>query len=142
MRLSAIIAVKAVHSAIFVGLMWSVLVLLYEGVRARSDRTAAIAGTLVVGEALVFYANGRRCPLTAVAEDLGAESGAVTFMFLPGWLAQHVFEFTFPIVLISLALHARNLLEQRAQSAAGPRSGANSRPFREPDPRRKRLTAS
>ena len=109
----AVVAVKAAHSAIFFGLLWSLLVLFYKGVRGRSDRTAAIAGALVVGEAIVFYGNGRRCPLTGVAEDLGAESGAVTFMFLPRPIAQHIFEIALPIVLMSFALHARNLLQER-----------------------------
>jgi hypothetical protein len=118
-RSGLIFAVKAVHSAIFLGLMWSVLVLLYKGLRGRSDRTAAIAGALVVGEALVFYGNGRRCPLTGVAESLGAKRGAVTFMFLPGWIARHLFGLTLPIVLTSLALHVRNLLDRRARSAGG-----------------------
>ena len=116
-----VFAVKVVHSAIFFGLIWSLLVLLYKGVRARSDRTAAIAGMLVAGEALVFCGNGRRCPLTGLAEDLGAESGAVTFIFLPRWMAEHIFELSIPIVLASLTLHTRNLLDQRARSA-GPKA--------------------
>jgi hypothetical protein len=119
MRAGHIFAVKAVHSAIFFGLMWSLLVLLYKGVRGRSDRTAAIAGMLVAGEAIVFYGSGRRCPLTGVAENLGAESGAVTFIFLPRWIAQHIFELTFPIVLTSLALHTRNLLHTTVRRTSG-----------------------
>jgi hypothetical protein len=119
MRSALIFAVKAIHSAIFFGLLWSLLLLLYKGARGRSDRTAAIAGALVAGEALVFMGNGRRCPLTGFAEDLGAESGAVTFIFLPRWIAQHVFELSLPFVLTSVVLHARNLLEQRARSVEG-----------------------
>ena len=46
---------------------------LYKGLRGASDRRAAIAGAIVAGETAIFLANGARCPLTGLAESLGAE---------------------------------------------------------------------
>jgi uncharacterized membrane protein YozB (DUF420 family) len=70
---------------------------------------------VVVGESLVFVANGFRCPLTAVAESLGAERGSVTDIYLPGWFAHRLPVIHVPLVLLALLLHGRNL---RARYAA------------------------
>ena len=37
---------------------------------------------------LVFAGNGFRCPLTQIAKHYGAESGAVTDIYLPKWFAE------------------------------------------------------
>src|SRR5829696_8098335 len=54
--------------------------LLIAGFAGCSDRRAA---AVVGGESALFAANGFRCPLTDVAESLGAESGSVTDIYLP-----------------------------------------------------------
>jgi hypothetical protein len=61
----------------------------------RSDHRAAIAGAVVVGERAVFAANGLRCPLTAVAESLGAEHGSVADIYLPTWVARTCQPYTY-----------------------------------------------
>lgn len=57
--------------------------LVYAGFAKRSDRRAALAAAVVGGESVLFAANGFRCPLTDVAESLGADDGSVTDIFLP-----------------------------------------------------------
>jgi hypothetical protein len=63
---------------------------LYAGFAGRSDRRAGIAAGVVAAESLIFAGNGFRCPLTQVAERLGAERGSVTDIYLPRWLARNL----------------------------------------------------
>ena len=45
----------------------------------------------IVVEGLVLVASGGRCPLTAVAERLGAVDGSASDILLPKWLADWIF---------------------------------------------------
>ena len=83
---SALRAVKAAHTAIWFSIEAAMGYWLYAVIRGRADRKAAIAARIVAAECLVFLANGAHCPLTKVAEKLGAESGSVTDIYLPKWL--------------------------------------------------------
>ena len=82
---------------------------LYKGLRGASDRRAAIAGAIVAGETAIFLANGARCPLTGLAESLGAESGSVTDLYLPKWLAHNLPAIHVPLVALAVFLHVRNI---------------------------------
>jgi hypothetical protein len=108
------VAVKVVHSAAFLILQSAILYLVYKGVRRQSDTKAAAAAVLVGAECAVYAGNGFRCPLTGLAEDLGAERGAVTDIFLPGWLARNIANIYAPLYAVALLLHARNLRRRRA----------------------------
>jgi hypothetical protein len=108
-RSGAVTAIKAIHSLIFFVLQTSICYLVYKGLRGETDRKA-VAVTAVVGAECVIYAGNRfRCPLTALAEDLGAESGSVTDIFLPKWLAANVARIYCPLFVLALFLHGRNL---------------------------------
>jgi hypothetical protein len=74
----ALSAVKGVHTAAWFSIESCVLYVLYAGFARRSDRWAAVAAGVVAGESLIFAANGFRCPLTGLAERLGADRGSVT----------------------------------------------------------------
>jgi hypothetical protein len=52
---------------------------------------------IVIVEGLALGLNGWRCPLTTLAENLGAEDGSVTGIFLPQWLAKRVFLIWTPV---------------------------------------------
>lgn len=78
--------------------------LLYAGFARRTDRRAAIAAAVVGGETLIFAANGFRCPLTDVAETLGAESGSVTDIYLPRWLAHNLPAIHVPLIILAVYL--------------------------------------
>ncbi len=86
-----------------------VVYLVYAGLTGRSDRRAAAAAAVVAGETLVFTANGFRCPLTSVAERLGAEHGSVTDLYLPRWFARNLPAIHVPVLVLTAYLHARNL---------------------------------
>ena len=38
----------------------------------------------------MYVSNNQVCPLTPLAEELGAERGSVADIFLPGWLARRI----------------------------------------------------
>jgi hypothetical protein len=112
-RSTAVTAIKAVHTAAFFSIGACLLVFAYTAVRGRSDRRAAVAGAVVTSEALIYAANRFRCPLTTLAERLGAEHGSVADIYLPRWLEDHLPWITGPIFAAALLLHARNIARRR-----------------------------
>ena len=79
----ALVAVNFVQTLAWFSSESCMVYLLYAGFAKRTDRRAAVAAAVVGGESLIFAANGFRCPLTDVAESLGAEDGSVTDIYLP-----------------------------------------------------------
>ena len=67
----ALVGVKAVHSLIYFSIESCMGYLLYTGLKGREDRRTGIAAGVVAAESLIFVGNGRRCPLTGLAETLG-----------------------------------------------------------------------
>lgn len=86
----ALFAVKAVHTLIFFSMSWAVLYTFYSGLTNRVSRKTGMAVVAVLGETIVFVDNGRRCPLTKVAEGLGAANGTVGDLFLPQWFTRRI----------------------------------------------------
>jgi hypothetical protein len=85
------------------------LYVLYAGLRGRPDRRAAVAAAVVAGESVIFAANGFRCPLTDLAEQLGAERGSVTDIYLPRWFAHNLPAIHVPLLLLAVLLHRKNI---------------------------------
>jgi hypothetical protein len=110
----ALVAVKVVHTFAWFSIECCMVYLLYAGFARRTDRRAAVAAAVVGGETLIFAANGFRCPLTDVAESLGAEDGSVTDIFLPGWLARNLPAIHVPLILLAAFLHTRNFRQRRS----------------------------
>jgi hypothetical protein len=102
-------ALKAVHTAIWLSVETCMIYVLYAGVAGRTDRRAATAGAVVMGESLVFLANGARCPLTELGVRLGGERASVTDLYLPKWLAHNLPAIHVPLVIAAVVLHGRNL---------------------------------
>ena len=86
----AVIAVKSIHTAVFVGELMSSAWLVISGLVGRRDRTVALAAAAVAAEATVFCGNDRVCPLTPLTERLGAAHGQVTGIFLPDRVARTI----------------------------------------------------
>ncbi len=63
--------------------------------------------------------SGFRCPLTQLAERLGAESGSVTDLWLPRWFARNLAAIHVPLITLALVLHGRNLRRRRPWAGAG-----------------------
>lgn len=101
--------VKAVHTLAWFSIEACMVYVLYAGFAGRSDRQAAIAAGVVMGESMMFVANGCRCPLTAVAEQLGAQRASVTDIYLPRWFAHNLPLIHAPLIVLAAVLHTRNL---------------------------------
>ncbi|MGE0057733.1 MAG: hypothetical protein AB7P33_00285 [Dehalococcoidia bacterium] len=116
-RRGLLFAIKAIHSAAFFVIQTAIVYLLYKGLRRESDAHAAAAAAIACGESAIYAANGFRCPLTAIAEDLGDKHGQVTDIFLPKWLADNIANIYTPVLVVSLLLHVRNLRDRRRSSS-------------------------
>ena len=108
-RDAMLFGIKAFHSLAFFAIQSAILVLLYTGIIGRSDRRAAVAAAIAVGESAIYVGNGFRCPLTSLAESLGSEHGHVTDIFLTRWLASNIARIYTPILAAAMLLHARNI---------------------------------
>jgi len=83
--------VKLIHTAIFWLLSACVLYLLSSGVADQITTWTWVAMGLVLLESVILAASGWTCPLTILAERLGAARGSVTDIFLPKWFADRIF---------------------------------------------------
>ena len=79
----ALTSIKAIHTVIFVSIAGLVAAVAWDGVRGLPRRRTAFAAAVALAESLVYASNNRVCPLTPLAEELGAASGSVTDIFLP-----------------------------------------------------------
>jgi hypothetical protein len=102
LRRVAIGLVKAVHSLAFFIISASVLQICWAGLTGIPSRWTRVALWTAVSECVIFAAFRFRCPLRIVAEDLGAESGQVTDIYLPKWLADRITWIFTPILLVGL----------------------------------------
>ena len=112
-RRERMLVVKAVHTVIWMIVEAAMIYILGAGLAERSDRRVVVAGLVVAAEGTVFLANGARCPLTGVAESLGAERGSVTDIFLPAWFARNLPAIHVPLIGLAVYLHAKNLRPKR-----------------------------
>ncbi len=106
----AIFIVKLVHSVIFLSVAASIAHVFYAGITNCGSRITGIALALALGESAVFVANRFHCPLRTLAEDLGAESGQVTDIFLPRRFADRIPWIFTPMLVagvLSLLWHRR-----------------------------------
>ena len=106
-------AIKTARTMIWVSVEIAMASLLFTGLTRKSGRSVVAAGVVVVGESLVYLANGARCPLTQLAESVGTEHGSVTDIYLPSWLARNLPAIHVPLVALVAILHGRGLLERR-----------------------------
>jgi hypothetical protein len=104
-----LMAVKSLHTLVWSLVEASVGYLVYAGFRKRTGRAVTVASCIVATESVVFMANGASCPLTPVAESLGAESGSVTDIYLPRWLAHNLPGIHVPLLVLIVYLHRDRL---------------------------------
>ena len=95
--------VKLIHTLIFWLLSACVLYVLFSGVADSITTWTWVAVGLFLVESVVLAASGWTCPLTILAERLGAVRGSVTDIFLPKWFADRIFPIcgtTFGVALL------------------------------------------
>ncbi len=107
-----VLHVKVVHTAVFVVLSACVVYVLMSGAFNRITPWTWGAIAAIVVEGMVLAASGGKCPLTAVAERLGAVNGSVSDIFLPQWFADRIFPICGGFFLIGCLLIAARMLGQ------------------------------
>jgi hypothetical protein len=86
-----ILHVKILHTVVFWLLTVCVLYALLGGVLGHITTWTWVAVGFVGIEGVVLMSFGWICPLTILAERLGASSGSVADIFLPKWFADLIF---------------------------------------------------
>jgi hypothetical protein len=104
-----IVTVKAIHSLAFFSIAGLIIVFAWDGLRGRPRRRTAVAATVAVAEAVVYASNNQVCPLTPLVEELGAESGTVTDIFLPDWLSRRIPMYSGGLLIVGMVLNLRAL---------------------------------
>lgn len=102
-------AIKTVHTAIWAIVEAAVGYLIFSGITRRTNRLVIASAVVVVAETVTFTVNGFACPLTQFAESAGADSGSVTDIYLPSWLAHNLPAVHIPLVVLILYLHRERL---------------------------------
>jgi hypothetical protein len=120
-----LVAIKAVHSAVFLVMLSAILWLVATGMAGRRDRTVGAAAALVAVESAVFVTNRGVCPLTPLAEQYGAErgTGGVSDIFLPDRLARTIPIWATSLVALGAGLHLRGLVAMRRRRPGRERPG-------------------
>ncbi len=95
--------VRLLHTAIYVVMAVSALVVLYAGLSGQRGVWLWPALILIVVESLIFAGFGLKCPLTAVVARL-ADGAAVSDTLMPERLTRHTFKIFGPIVAVGLIL--------------------------------------
>ena len=83
-------AIKAIHTVLFASISGAIAWFLVDGVRQRPSRGGVLALAVAIGETAVYVSNNQVCPLTPLAEEVGAERGSVVDIFLPDWAARRI----------------------------------------------------
>lgn len=96
--------IKLVHTAIFFLLAACVLYILFCALSNRYSRRTSLAIALIFIEGIVLVLNDWECPLTTLAQRVGAAQGGVADIFLPRILADHLFEICTPLFVCSTLL--------------------------------------
>ena len=109
-RYRSIKLVKVVHTVAFHMMSAVLLMMVYEVVVDRITWITWNAAGLFLAEGIVLVLNRGRCPLTSMAERLGASSGQITDLFLPKWFADQIFKVYGAVFVASLALLAIRLV--------------------------------
>ncbi len=112
----AILAViKAIHTAIFLGVAGQILLVVWDGLRGRPGRGTAIALAIALGESAIYASNNQVCPLTPMAEALGAQDGSVTDIFLPDRVSRRIPLVGGGALALGLALNLRAMIRRRGR---------------------------
>lgn len=106
LQTSTLSLIRATHTAIYVVMAASTLVLLYAGISGVTGWWLTVALALLAIETVVFVGNGFRCPLTALAVRHGATTGRVFDTFLPERATRYTFRLFGTMMVVGLILLA------------------------------------
>jgi len=118
-RPAAVVAIKSFHTVAFVLIAAMIVLVAWDGLRGRATRRTVAATGVALAESAVFASNNRVCPLTPLAEELGASSGSVTDIFLPDWLSRRIPVLFGGLLVIGLCLHVAGWRRRASGVRAG-----------------------
>ncbi len=95
--------IKFIHSILFFLIGICTIYVFFAALLDNVTGLTWLAFGIAVGELLALVLNNWRCPLTDLAERMGAEVGSVADLFLPKWLSDHLFTI-FSIVFAATCL--------------------------------------
>jgi hypothetical protein len=98
--------IKGIHTLLFASIAGAIAWLLLDGIRQRPSRSGALALAVAIGETAVYVSNNQVCPLTPLAEEVGAEQGSVVDIFLPDWAARRIPVVAGSALLLGVMLNA------------------------------------
>jgi hypothetical protein len=98
--------IRSIHTAIYVVMAASTLLLVYAGVTGATGWWLWSALGLLAIESVVFVAYGFKCPLTGLAVKYGARTGHVFDTFLPERATRYTFRFFGTLMGLGLLLLA------------------------------------
>ena len=104
---------KGIHTVIFASVGAMLLLVAWDGLRQRPRRRTVAAFAIVVAESAVYASNNQVCPLTPLAEQLGASRGSVADIFLPDWFSRRIPVIVGSLAIIGLGLNLRALCHHR-----------------------------
>ena len=104
--LNKLFLVKFIHSLVFWWQTACLIYLLYAGIAGAFNVFVLIAIVSILINGLLLLLNKGRCPFTTIAENMGAEKGSVTDIFLPDIIARNIFRVSTPLFGAELVLLA------------------------------------
>lgn len=119
-RPAALTSIKAVHTLIFASIGLAIAMFVWDGIRQRPGRRTAVALGVALTEAAVYASNNQVCPLTPLAEELGAEGGSVVDLFMPARAARSIPVIGSAALVVAIALNARALASGRGRWSKQP----------------------
>ena len=114
LRPTALVAIKTVHTLIFFSISGLIALFAWDGLRQNPRRRTAVAVLISLAETAVFASNNQVCPLTPLAEELGAERGSVTDIFLPDPISRRIPLFGGGVLVIGLILNGRVIVRRHS----------------------------
>jgi len=105
--------IKAVHTAIYAVMVAAIFSVLCCGITGTLNVLLALSIGLVGLEGVVFFVNGRECPLTALAKQYGDPKCYVGDLFFPERLSRRTFSIFTSLFVLGLLLVAFRLFYAR-----------------------------
>jgi len=106
--------IKWFHTVVFLSVAGLIVLYTWDGATRRAGRRTRVAVTVAVAEAAVYVSNNKVCPLSPLAEELGAENGSVTDILLPTWISRRIPLVSGSVLIFGTVLNLRNWRERRA----------------------------
>jgi len=100
----AVLVVRWAHTLNYGVMVAAIATLLFAGVTGYSGPWLWTSLGLLAVESAVFFGNGMRCPLTALAVRYGAQKGHAFDTVLPERLTRHTFRFFGTLTAVGAAL--------------------------------------